>query len=249
MWKTAPVHSVEDMNTNTASQNSGRTAVITGASAGLGKALAERLAADGWNLVLTARGEARLAEVAEPLGAEYLAGDLAYNPEHRRRLVALTKGRLDLLVNNASTLGEVPMPKLAESDLDSWPEAFELNMRAPLHLAQLALPSLRERRGAIVNISSDAAVGPYPTWGVYGSSKAALDQLSNVLAAEEPDVRVWAVDPGEMNTAMLAAAVGAEEAAEASPPEQAAAAIVRIVETRPESGRLEAADFKVRVQL
>lgn len=222
----------------------GRTAIITGASAGLGRALAERLAADGWRLILAARGEERLAEVAERLGAEYLAGSLAYAPDHRERLVALAGGRIDLLVNNASTLGEVPLPLLSESDVATWPEVFELNMRAPFHLVQLALPSLRERGGAIVNITSDAATGPYPTWGVYGASKAALDQLSNVLAAEEPKVRVWAVDPGEMNTAMLTAAVGAEDAAQAGRPEDAAAAIARIVAERPESGRIEAAAFR-----
>ncbi|RRS01687.1 SDR family oxidoreductase [Glycomyces terrestris] len=220
-----------------------RTAVITGASAGLGEALAERLAADGWRLVLTARGEERLAETAARLGATYLAGSVAYDAGHRERLVALAGGRVDLLVNNASTLGEVPLPRLADADLDAWPEVFELNMRAPIHLAQLALPSLRERRGAIVNVSSDAATGPYPTWGVYGASKAALDQLSNVLAAEEPDVRVWAVDPGEMRTRMLADAVGEADAAEAGDPADAAAAIVRLIEARPESGRYEAKAF------
>ncbi|MEU6247689.1 SDR family oxidoreductase [Glycomyces sp. NPDC047010] len=221
-----------------------RTAVVTGASAGLGLALAERLAADGWNLVLTARGEARLKAAADRLGAEYIAGDLAYDAEHRERLIALADGRIDLLVNNASTLGEVPLPTLADADLSRLPEVFELNMRVPLHLVQLALPSLRERGGAVVNISSDAATGPYATWGVYGASKAALDQLSNVLAAEEPAVRVWAVDPGEMRTQMLADAVGEADAAEAGDPADAAAAIVRLVEARPESGRYEANQFK-----
>jgi short-subunit dehydrogenase len=220
-----------------------RTAVVTGATAGLGEALAERLAADDWNLILTARGEERLAKTAARLGASYLAGDLAYDAGHRERLIALADGRIDLLVNNASTLGETPLPTLADSDLDRWPEVFELNARAPIHLVQLALPSLRERGGAVVNISSDAATGPYPTWGVYGASKAALDQLSNVLAAEEPDVRVWAVDPGEMRTRMLADAVGEADAAEAGDPADAAAAIVRLVEARPGSGRYEAKAF------
>lgn len=230
-------NSVGDMTNET------RTAVVTGASAGLGLALAERLAADGWHLILTARGEARLKEAADRLGARYLAGDLAYDPEHRERLIALADGRIDLLVNNASTLGELPLPTLADADLSRLPEVFELNMRAPLHLVQLALPSLRERGGAVVNITSDAATGPYATWGVYGASKAALDQLSNVLAAEEPDVRVWAVDPGEMRTQMLADAVGEADAAEAGDPADAAAAIVRLVAARPGSGRYEAKDF------
>ncbi|WP_026923735.1 SDR family NAD(P)-dependent oxidoreductase [Glycomyces arizonensis] len=223
--------------------NESRTAIITGASAGLGKALAERLAADGWDLVLTARGEDRLAEVAGRLGAAHLAGDVA-DAAHRERLVALAEGRIDLLVNNASTLGQVPLPELGEADLDAWPRLFDVNVTAPVALAQLALPSLRERRGAIVNITSDAAVGPYATWGPYGATKAALDQLSNVLAAEEPKVAVWAVDPGEMRTGMLADAVGETDAEQAPPPGEAADAIARIVAARPDSGRIEARDFR-----
>ncbi|MCH7229879.1 SDR family oxidoreductase [Glycomyces sp. L485] len=224
--------------------NESRTAVITGASAGLGEALAEQLAGRGWNLILTARGEERLAKVAERLDARHLAGNLAWDRAHRERLIALAEGRVDLLVNNASTLGELPMRRLAEADLEVWPEVYELNVRVPLHLAQLALPSLREQGGAIVNITSDAATGPYETWGAYGSSKAALDQLSNVLAAEEPDVRVWAIDPGEMHTRMLADAVGEEESAQAPPPSEAAALIAAIIESRPAGGRIEARYFE-----
>ncbi|MEV3935974.1 SDR family NAD(P)-dependent oxidoreductase [Glycomyces sp. NPDC049804] len=227
-----------------------RTAVVTGASAGLGEALAERLAAAGWDLILTARGEERLARVAARLGARHLAGDVT-DAAHRRELVAMAGDGLDLLVNNASTLGEVPLPRLAEADLTYWPRLFEMNVWAPMALAQLALPVLRERGGAIVNISSDAATGPYATWGPYGATKAALDQLSNVLAAEEPAVAVWALDPGEMSTAMLADAVGAADAAEADPPALAAAAIYSIAGARwctcewsaPESGRYAARDF------
>ncbi|WP_100445443.1 SDR family oxidoreductase [Glycomyces xiaoerkulensis] len=232
------------MNANDFSQTNGRTAIVTGASAGLGSALAECLAGAGWGLVLTARGEARLAEVAERTGARYLAGDVA-DARHREKLVGLAEGRVDLLVNNASTLGQAPMPELGEADLSAWPRLFDVNTRAPIALAQLALPSLRERGGAIVNISSDAAVGPYPTWGSYGASKAALDQLSNVLDAEEPEVAVWSVDPGEMATAMLAEAVGEADAAEAGSPLAAAEAIVRIVRARPDGGRLEAANFRI----
>ncbi|THV29161.1 SDR family NAD(P)-dependent oxidoreductase [Glycomyces paridis] len=228
----------------------GRTAIVTGASAGLGEALARSLAAEGWDLVLTARGEERLAAVAAELGAKHLAGDVA-DPGHRERLVELAGGRIDLLVNNASTLGEVPLPLLAESDLSAWPRLFDVNVRAPIALAQLALPVLRERGGAIVNISSDAATGPYPTWGNYGATKAALDQLSNVLAAEEPGVAVWAVDPGEMSTAMLAEAIGAEDAAAADPPRVAADRITAAIGFRwcaceqdaPPSGRFAASDF------
>lgn len=238
-----PASSVEGMNSNAFENDMDRTAVITGASAGLGKALAERLAADGWNLVLTARGASRLAEAAERLGAAYLAGDVA-DAAHRERLVDLTEGRIDLLVNNASTLGQTPLPELRQADLTRWPGLFEVNTIAPIALAQLALPSLRKRRGAIVNITSDAASGPYATWGPYGATKAALDQLSNVLAAEEPDVAVWAVDPGEMHTRMLADAIGETDAWQASPPGKAAEAIARIVAARPDSGRIEAQGFQ-----
>jgi NADP-dependent 3-hydroxy acid dehydrogenase YdfG len=237
------------MSDNPIAQVDDRTAIVTGASAGLGEALAERLAASGWNLVLTARGADRLARVALRLGARYLAGDVT-DPDHREALVALAGGRIDLLVNNASTLGEVPLPTLAEADLSVWPRLFDVNVRAPIALAQLTLPVLRERGGAIVNITSDAATGPYATWGPYGSTKAALDQLSNVLAAEEPAVAVWALDPGEMATGMLADAVGEADAAEADPPAKAAEAIVSIVGARwghcdraaPDSGRYAARD-------
>nr|QZD57717.1 SDR family oxidoreductase [Glycomyces sp. TRM65418] len=221
-----------------------RTAIVTGASAGLGEALAERLAASGWDLVLTARGGERLAAVADRLGARYLAGDVR-DPGHREALVALAGDRLDLLVNNASTLGEVPLPRLSAADLSVWPRLFDVNVGAPIALAQQALPVLRERGGAIVNITSDAATGPYATWGPYGATKAALDQLSNVLAAEEPAVAVWAIDPGEMATGMLADAVGEADAAEADPPATAAEAIVSMIGARwctcdrgaPQSGR------------
>lgn len=237
MRTAASAHSVVGMNSNES-----RTAVITGASAGLGRALAERLAAEGWRLVLTARGEDRLAETAGRLGAAHLAGDVV-DPAHRERLVALSEGRIDLLVNNASTLGQTPLPELKEADLSVWPRLFDVNVRAPLALAQLALPSLRRHGGAIVNITSDAATGPYATWGPYGATKAALDQLSNVLAAEEPEIAVWAVDPGEMHTRMLTEAVGEADAWQAPPPERSAEAIARIVAARPESGRIEARSF------
>jgi short-subunit dehydrogenase len=227
-----------------------RTAVVTGASAGLGAALAERLAAEGWDLVLTARGEERLAATAARLGAKHLAGDVA-DPAHRERLLSLA-GPIDLLVNNASTLGEVPLPLIADNDLTAWPRLFDVNVRAPIALAQLALPGLRERGGAVLNVSSDAATGPYPTWGMYGATKAALDQLSNVLGAEEPAIAVWAVDPGEMSTGMLADAIGAEDAAQADPPGVAAERIVHAIGFRwcacendaPPSGRYAATDFE-----
>ncbi|GAA3109137.1 SDR family NAD(P)-dependent oxidoreductase [Streptosporangium carneum] len=216
-----------------------KTALITGASRGLGLALARSLAADGWRLILTARGADTLGPVADELGALALPGDVA-DPAHRERLARAVqdRGGLDLLVNNASGLGAVPLPKLADYPLDALEELFRANVLAPLALVQAALPWLRERRGAIVNVSSDAAVEAYEGWGGYGATKAALEQLSNVLAVEEPSVAVWWVDPGEMNTAMLAAAIGAQEAAAAPAPETVVPTLRRLIDRRPASGRI-----------
>ncbi|MEV7009585.1 SDR family oxidoreductase [Streptosporangium sp. NPDC051022] len=216
-----------------------KTALITGASRGLGLALARSLAADGWRLILTARGARALEAVADELGADALAGDVR-DPAHRERLARAVRraGGLDLLVNNASGLGAVPLPPLADYPLDTLEELFGTNVLAPLALIQAALPGLRERRGAIVNISSDAAVEAYEGWGGYGATKAALERLSGVLAVEEPAVAVWWVDPGEMNTAMLTAAVGAEEAATAPGPETVVPTLRRLIDERPASGRV-----------
>ncbi|MFI7055146.1 SDR family NAD(P)-dependent oxidoreductase [Streptosporangium canum] len=216
-----------------------KTALITGASRGLGLALARSLATDGWRLILTARGADALEPVADRLGAVALAGDVA-DPAHRDRLARAVRdhGGLDLLVNNASGLGAVPLPPLAGYPLDTLEDLFRTNVLAPLALVQAFLPGLRERRGAVVNISSDAAVEAYEGWGGYGSTKAALEQLSNVLAVEEPRVAVWWVDPGEMNTAMLADAVGAEDAAAAPGPETVVPTLRRLIEERPASGRV-----------
>jgi NAD(P)-dependent dehydrogenase (short-subunit alcohol dehydrogenase family) len=189
-------------------QNKRRAALITGASRGLGAALAEFLAAQSYDLVLTARGAADLeatANTARGSGAKVitLAGNVADN-EHRRKLVeaANSLGRLDLLVNNASELG--PMPHLTEYPLDKLANLFEINVLAPLGLMQEALPLLKQSEGFVVNLSSDAAVGGYPNWGGYGASKAALDLISKTLANElhEAGVGVVSVDPGDMRTAM-----------------------------------------------
>ncbi|MEU7002876.1 SDR family NAD(P)-dependent oxidoreductase [Nonomuraea sp. NPDC046570] len=214
------------------------TALITGASRGLGLALARALADAGWTLVLTARGTEELARVAGELGATAIPGDVT-DPAHRAALAAAVPD-LDLLVNNASGLGATPLPPLADYPLDTFRALVETNVTAPLALVQATLPALRRRRGAIVNITSDAALGAYQGWGGYGATKAALDQLSNVLAAEERDVAVWWVDPGEMNTRMLADAVGADEAAAASDPAIVAAVIGDLVKARPASGRVSA---------
>ncbi len=214
-------------------------ALITGASRGLGLALARALAAEGWRLIITARGAADLAAAARETGATALAGDIR-DPEHRARLAeaAHELGGLDLLVNNASTLGAVPLPPLAAYPLDALSDALASNVVAPLALIQATLRGLRERRGAVINVSSDAAVGAYEGWGGYGLTKAALDQLSSVLAVEEPDIAVWWVDPGEMRTRMLADAVGEEGAAAAADPATVAPFLVDLVKRRPGSGRV-----------
>lgn len=212
------------------------TALITGASRGLGLALARSLAGAGWNLVLTARGAADLERVAAELGATAIPGDVT-EAGHVQRLAQATP-RLDLLVNNASDLGVTPLPPLAGYPLEAFRTLLETNVTAPLALLQATLPALRAAGGAVVNVTSDAATGAYEGWGGYGATKAALEQLSNVLAAEEPGLRVWWVDPGEMNTRMLADAVGAEEAASAADPAKVAAALHDLVKARPASGKV-----------
>jgi NAD(P)-dependent dehydrogenase (short-subunit alcohol dehydrogenase family) len=211
-------------------------ALITGASRGLGLALAGALARDGWELLLDARDGSAL-EKAAPSGSTVIAGDVA-DPAHRAALVAASGG-LDLLVNNASTLGVTPLPALAGYPLDALEHAFAVNTLGPLALIQGVLPALRERRGAIVNVSSDAAREPYEGWGGYGATKAALEQLSNVLAAEEPEIAVWWVDPGEMRTEMLAAA-GEDASAAPRPEDVAVPALLRLVAERLPSGRYTA---------
>jgi len=217
-------------------------AVITGASRGLGRALARALAAEGWSLVLDARGGQALGELAQELGGPVVAlpGDVT-DAGHRAALIAAAGqlGGLDLLVNNASVLGAEPLRPLAEHPLAGFRQALEVNAVAPLALVQAALPLLRASGGAVLNISSDAAVEAYPDWGGYGASKAALEQWSAVLAREEPDLRVWWVDPGDMRTAMYAAAVPDDPDEPQRPlPEQAAVpALLALLTGNHPSGR------------
>lgn len=245
MYGEARVLSVTTMTDHTSSSSSahavnGRNALITGASRGLGLALSRALAAAGWQVVVTARGEEDLRKAAAELGPAVtaVAGDVT-DPAHRTRLAHTVQdlGGLDLLVNNASGLGPTPLPRLADYPLDALAGLFTTNVVAPLGLIQQTLPALRARRGAVINITSDAAVEAYEGWGGYGATKAALDQISNVLAAEEPDVAVWWVDPGEMNTRMLADAVGPAEASGAPSPDTVVPTILRLLEERPPSGR------------
>jgi NAD(P)-dependent dehydrogenase (short-subunit alcohol dehydrogenase family) len=217
------------------------TALVTGAGRGLGLALARSLLADGWRVVVDARRAGHLA-AALP-GAVVVPGDVT-DPVHRDALAAAVGGqRLDLLVNNASDLGPSPLPRLAEVPLAAVRRAYEVNVTAPLALAQVFLPLLRASGGMILNVSSDAAVEAYPGWGAYGSSKAALDQLTAVLAAEEPGLAVYSVDPGDMRTEMHQAAFPGEDISDRPAPESVVPALLRLVATRPPSGRVRAADL------
>ncbi|MFI8823333.1 SDR family NAD(P)-dependent oxidoreductase [Streptomyces sp. NPDC053431] len=225
-------------------------AIVTGASRGLGRALALGLAGRGWDLVLDARTGSVLEETAQEarrLGVRVAAtaGDVT-DAGHRKDLVAAAErlGGVDLLVNNAGILGAEPLVPLAEHPLDRFRAALETNLVAPLGLVQEALPLLREApAGAVIDVSSDAAVVAYRTWGAYGASKAGLDLLSAVLAVEEPGLRVWWVDPGGMRTDMLAAAEPDEDLTGAPTPEEIAPAFLRLLDERLPSGRYEARDL------
>jgi NAD(P)-dependent dehydrogenase (short-subunit alcohol dehydrogenase family) len=219
-------------------------AIITGASRGLGRALARELAARDWALVLDARGPDALAEVEAELAARTtvvaIAGDIT-DPDHRRELVRHAKelGGLDALINNASLLGPSPQPRLADYSLDDLRRVYEVNTIAPLALVQDALPILRA--GArIVDVTSDAAVEPYEGWGGYGSSKAALEQLTAILAAEHPELRVYRVDPGDMRTQMHQEAFPGEDISDRPPPEVAVPGLIEILEGDLPSGRYQA---------
>ncbi|QQM44285.1 SDR family NAD(P)-dependent oxidoreductase [Streptomyces liliifuscus] len=221
-------------------------AIITGASKGLGRALAEALAERGWDLVLDARTAGVLQETAGALAkygtrVEALPGDVT-DGAHRAGLVAAARGLggVDLLVNNASALGAEPLVRLDSLALDGLRRALEVNVVAALGLIQEALPLLRESpEGAVIDVSSDAAAEAYETWGGYGASKAALDHLSAVLGEEEPGLRVWAVDPGDMGTDLYAAAVPDDEDPRPEPA-RVVPAFLRLLDRRPASGRFGA---------
>jgi NAD(P)-dependent dehydrogenase (short-subunit alcohol dehydrogenase family) len=219
------------------------TALITGASKGLGRALATELAARGWRLIVDARNAHALgAATARLPSATAIPGDVA-DPTHRAALAEAVGDRLELLVNNASDLGPSPLPPLADYPLDELRRAYEVDVLSPLALIQLLLPALRAANGVILNVSSDAAVEAYPGWGGYGSAKAALDQLSAVLGAEEPDLSVYAIDPGDMRTDMHQAAFPGEDISDRAAPEEVVPAFMRLLDARPAPGRHRAADF------
>ncbi|MFF0163916.1 SDR family NAD(P)-dependent oxidoreductase [Streptomyces sp. NPDC005263] len=218
-------------------------AIITGASKGLGRALADALAGRGWDLVLDARGAGALAAAADAVSGHgtrvtALPGDMT-DAAHRAELVAAARelGGVDLLVNNASALGAEPLVRLAGLPPAGLRRALEVNVVAALGLVQEALPMLRAAEaGAVIAVSSDAAVEPYETWGGYGASKAALDHLTAVLGEEEPGLRVWAVDPGDMATGLYAAAVPQDEDPRPEPV-TVVPAFLRLLDERPASGR------------
>jgi len=223
------------------------TAIVTGASRGLGLSLARELAGRGWSLVVDARGaealEAARLELARCTTVVAVAGDVA-EEAHVRRLVEeagrLGGGRLEVLVNNASLLGPSPQPPLARYPLDVLAEVYRVNVLGPLRLTQLALPLLAAAGGRILNVTSDAAVEPYEGWGGYGSSKAALDQLSAVLAVEHPELRVYAVDPGDMRTQMHQEAFPDENISDRPPPERSVPGLLHLIEGDEKSGRYSA---------
>jgi NAD(P)-dependent dehydrogenase (short-subunit alcohol dehydrogenase family) len=226
---------------NTSDEQTMPVAVVTGASRGLGRALATELARQGWHLVLDARGPDDLAAVQARLegGPHHaLAGDVT-DPAHRARLgaVARSLGGASLLVNNASTLGASPLPRLADLDPATYLEILRVNLVAPIALTATLLPQLRRTGGRVLNISSDAAAEAYEGWGGYGSSKAALDHAGRVLAAEEPALRVYSLDPGDMRTRMHQDAFPGEDISDRPEPESVVPAVLSLLAGDLPSGR------------
>jgi NAD(P)-dependent dehydrogenase (short-subunit alcohol dehydrogenase family) len=215
--------------------------IVTGASRGLGLALARTLVERDWRLVVDARGGKALSEATQGLsGVSALAGDVA-DADHRRALVEAAGDEIDLVVNNASLLGPSPQPPLADYPLDELRRVYEANVLAPLALIQLALPRLRPR-AAILDITSDAGVEAYEGWGGYGSSKAALEQMTAVLAAEHPGLRVYWVDPGDMRTQMHQDAFPGEDISDRPSPEESVPGLLALVEGSLPSGRYRASE-------
>jgi NAD(P)-dependent dehydrogenase (short-subunit alcohol dehydrogenase family) len=230
-------------------------ALITGASKGFGHALARALAGRSWTLVVDARTAGDLARAVAQLdrigaasvdavSVDAVPGDVA-DPAHRAELVSAIRrhGRLDLLVNNASALGPSPLPALDRYPLGELERVYQVNVFAPLALTQLLLPDLVAAQGILVDISSDAAVEAYEGWGGYGSAKAALDQLTAVLGTEQPSIRAYAFDPGDMRTDMHQQAFPGEDISDRPEPATVVPALLRLLDERPPSGRYRAADL------
>ena len=222
-------------------------ALITGASRGLGRALAHALARRSWSLIADARRADDLADAMRGIAdVAAVPGDVT-DPGHRARLAeaAGRTGRLDVLVNNASRLGPSPQPSLRDYPFDELGRVYDTDVFAPLALIQLLVGPLTAAAGTIVNVSSDAAVEAYPGWGGYGSAKAALDQLTAVLAAEEPALRCYALDPGDMRTDMHQQAFPGEDISDRPEPGTVVPALLRLLDERPPSGRYRASDLAV----
>jgi NAD(P)-dependent dehydrogenase (short-subunit alcohol dehydrogenase family) len=220
--------------------------IVTGASRGLGLALTRELVERGWRIAVDARdGHAlRAAWPAAPAHV-LVSGDVA-DEEHRRALVAAAGEPIDLIVNNASVLGPSPRPALAEFPLAELRRVYEINVVAPFALLQEALPHLASR-AAVLNVTSDAAVEPYEGWGAYGSSKAALDQLTAIFAAEHPELRVYAVDPGDMRTQMHQEAFPGDDISDRPPPEESVPGLLALIEGDLPSGRYRAREVAALV--
>jgi NAD(P)-dependent dehydrogenase (short-subunit alcohol dehydrogenase family) len=227
------------------------TAIVTGGSRGLGLALALGLVGQGWDVIIDARGSDDLDRALSRLGptARAVAGDVT-DARHRSELIdaARRTGRLDLVVNNAGGLGPTPLPRLAHADLAAFGGLFDVNVISPLALIQEALPLLVENGGSVINVTSDAAVEAYEGWGLYGATKAALEQVSHILSVEEPSVRVWWLDPGDMRTAMHQAAFPGEDISDRPPPETVVPSILSLLTVRPPSGRVRASELLVEVE-
>lgn len=224
------------------------TALVTGGSAGLGLALTRALASRGVTVVTDGRSPDRLARVDLP-GVRGVLGDVA-EPDHRSALLREVEalGGLDLLVHNASTLGPLPMRHLRDLTSDGLHEAWQVNVAAPLELTRSLLPTLRDRDGIVLSITSDAAVEHYPTWGAYAATKVALEHLTLTLAAEE-GLTAYAVDPGDMRTRMHQDAFPDEDISDRPEPETVVPALLALLERRPPPGRYRAADLTVPAEV
>jgi NAD(P)-dependent dehydrogenase (short-subunit alcohol dehydrogenase family) len=230
-------------------------AIVTGASKGLGRALAGGLADDGWSLVIDARGDEALRSAEENLRSRLRAGSSIVaitgdvtSQAHRSELVeaARRSGGLDLIVNNASTLGHTPLPGMVDYPLESLRRVFEVDVLGPLALIQESVGLLkRSDRPRVINITSDASIEHYAGWGGYGLAKAALDHLSATLGAEDPDLRTWAVDPGDLRTEMHQQAFPGEDISDRPLPESVVAQLLALIGSNLPSGRYRASEIPV----
>jgi NAD(P)-dependent dehydrogenase (short-subunit alcohol dehydrogenase family) len=220
-----------------------RVALVTGGTAGLGLALTRALAAEGWHVITNGRHEGRIKDADFPAAVTAIVGDVT-DADHRAALVneVWDRGRLDLLVHNASTLGPLPMRPLSEATVPDLQEVWRTNVGAPLVLTGELLTWLRPGESIVLAISSDAAVNHYETWGLYGASKAALDHVTLTVAAET-GVTTYAVDPGDMRTQMHQDAFPGEDISDRPLPETVVPHLLRLLDQRPESGRYRAGDF------